>query len=61
MAKSRANCQQAIEQLTAWLKTSGLRLSAQKTRICHIEEGIDFLEVNINVGSTQGRNVAKYC
>ena len=55
MAKSRNNCQQAIEQLPAWLKTRGLRLSAQKTRICHIEQGIDFLGVNIKRRKRAGK------
>ena len=49
MARSKACCQQAIPLLNQWLAKRGLRLSSEKTRIRHIEEGIDFLGVNIKM------------
>ena len=55
MAKSRNSCQQAIEQLTPWLRVRGLRLSAEKTSISHIEEGLDFLGVNIRRWKRAGK------
>jgi RNA-directed DNA polymerase len=46
-AKSAAACQEAKERLETWLKPRGLELSQEKTRICHIQEGFDFLGFNL--------------
>lgn len=52
MGKSKASCEQAKELLNHWLGTRGLRLSAAKTSIRHIKEGIDFLGVTVKMYRT---------
>jgi len=47
LAKSEESCQEARTRVEEWLAPRGLRLSAEKTRIRHIEEGIEFLGVEI--------------
>ena len=34
-------------EIATWLKTKNLNLTRDKTRIVHIDEGFDFLDVNI--------------
>jgi len=59
MARSKTACQKAIKMLKPWLNTRGLRLSREKTCIRHIEEGIDFLGVNIRHYKKQGKKREK--
>jgi hypothetical protein len=40
---TKAHAERLREQAAAVLAPMGLRLSAEKTRICHIDEGFDFL------------------
>lgn len=43
LAGQRADAEALWDEVSAVLKPMGLRLSAEKTRICHIDEGFDFL------------------
>ena len=43
VAGTRDDTQAVREQVAAVLATIGLRLSAEKTTICHIDEGFEFL------------------
>ncbi|HEY5986213.1 MAG TPA: group II intron maturase-specific domain-containing protein, partial [Streptosporangiaceae bacterium] len=43
VAGTRQHTEALKEQVAAVLATVGLRLSAEKTTICHIDEGFDFL------------------
>ncbi|MBO0794284.1 MAG: hypothetical protein J2P36_25505 [Ktedonobacteraceae bacterium] len=45
--ETKEDAQAVIETLTEWLATRGLTLSAEKTRIVHLEEGFDFLGFTI--------------
>jgi RNA-directed DNA polymerase len=44
---TRAHAEQLRDQAAAVLAPMGLRLSEEKTRICHIEDGFDFLGFRI--------------
>jgi RNA-directed DNA polymerase len=44
---SREQAQQVKAQLTAWLAPRGLSLNEDKTRIVHLDDGVDFLGFNI--------------
>jgi RNA-directed DNA polymerase len=44
---TKAHAEALRDQATAVLAPMGLRLSAAKTRICHIDEGFDFLGFRI--------------
>lgn len=44
---SKEAAEEAKEHLANWLKERGLSLSEGKTRICHLQEGFDFLGFNI--------------
>ncbi len=55
MAETKEECQQAMEKINNWLSERGLRLSKEKTQIKHIEEGIDFLGVNIRRRKRKGK------
>lgn len=55
MARSKQHCLEGKDQLNTWLKERGLRLSAEKTSIRHIEEGLDFLGVNIRRHRRRGK------
>ena len=59
MAKSKASCQQALERISDALIKRGLRLSEEKTQIRHVEEGIDFLGVNIRRWIRKGKKCGK--
>ncbi len=47
------------DEVTAVLEPMGLRLSAEKTRVCHIDEGFDFLGWRIQRQNWQGRTGKK--
>jgi RNA-directed DNA polymerase len=55
LAETKEECQEAEERLSKWLAERGLRLSKEKTQIKHIEEGIDFLSVNIRRRKSKGK------
>lgn len=44
---SRADAEEVVEILSAWLAERGLALSTEKTRIVHLSAGFDFLGFNI--------------
>ena len=54
-AKSKEDCLKAKEQLKTFLQERGLKLSEEKTRVCHIEEGFDFLGFNIRHYPTRSK------
>jgi RNA-directed DNA polymerase len=45
--ESREDAEEVIQILNNWLKDRGLELSSEKTKICHLSEGFDFLGFNI--------------
>ena len=45
--ESKEDAEKSVRLLTEWLKERGLELSPDKTRICHLTEGFDFLGFNI--------------
>jgi RNA-directed DNA polymerase len=47
VAGARAHAEVLADRAAALLAPMGLRLSAEKTRICHIDEGFDFLGFRI--------------
>jgi RNA-directed DNA polymerase len=47
VAGSKAHAEALGEQVAAVLAPMGLHLAAAKTRICHIDEGFDFLGFRI--------------
>lgn len=52
---TRADAETLWEEVPAVLAPMGLRLSAEKTRVCHIDEGFDFLGWRIQRQSWRGR------
>jgi hypothetical protein len=58
VAGSRAHAEALTQEAAAVLAPMGLRLSAAKTRTCHIDEGFDFLVATrgrmVRVGSLDG-------
>ena len=52
---TRADAETLWEEVPAVLAPMGLRLSAEKTRVCHIDEGFDFLGWRIQRQSWHGR------
>lgn len=52
---TRTDAETLWQEVAAVLSTMGLRLSAKKTRVCHIDEGFDFLGWRIQRRSWQGR------
>ena len=54
VAGTRAHAEALADQAAALLAPMGLRLSAEKTRICHIDEGLDFLGFRIQRQKKRG-------
>ena len=52
---TRAQAEALYDEVTAVLAPLGLRLSAEKTRVCHIDEGFDFLGWHIQRRAMRGR------
>ena len=52
---TRADADTLWEEVAAVLATMGLRLSPEKTRVCHIDEGFDFLGWRIQRQAWRGR------
>ncbi|MDE2733819.1 MAG: group II intron reverse transcriptase/maturase [Gemmatimonadota bacterium] len=48
-AETREDAQAARDEISEWLGKQGLELSQEKTRICHLREGFDFLGFNIRI------------
>lgn len=47
LCESKEDAQLAFKEANAFLSERGLHLSEEKTRICHIDEGFDYLGFNI--------------
>ncbi len=56
---TRADAEALWDETSAVLAPIGLRLSAEKTRVCHIDEGFDFLGFRIQRRSWRGRAGAR--
>jgi RNA-directed DNA polymerase len=55
IAGTRADADALWDEVSAVLAPIGLRLSVEKTRVCHIDEGFDFLGFRIQRRSWRGR------
>ena len=55
VAGSRDDAEALWDEVAAVLAPAGLRLSEEKTRVCHIDEGFDFLGWRIQRRSWRGR------
>ena len=53
---TRADAETLWDEVAAVLTTIGLRLSAEKTGVCHVDEGFDFLGWRIQRQSWHGRS-----
>lgn len=47
LCESEQDARQSQQDLTSWLKTRGLELSPEKTRVVHLDDGFDFLGFNV--------------
>ncbi len=56
---SRNDAEALWDEVTAVLAPMGLRLSEEKTRVCHIDEGFDFLGWHIQRRNRRGQNGKK--
>ncbi|HEY5245816.1 MAG TPA: group II intron reverse transcriptase/maturase, partial [Acidimicrobiales bacterium] len=56
---TRADAEALYDEVAAVLAPMGLRLSEEKTRVCHVEEGFDFLGWHIQRRSMRGRGGKK--
>ena len=56
---ARKDAEALWDEVSAALAPIGLRLSAEKTRVCHIDEGFDFLGYRIQRRSWRGRGGKK--
>jgi len=56
---AREDAEALWDEVSAVLVPIGLRLSAEKTRVCHIDEGFDFLGYRIQRRSWRGRGGKK--
>lgn len=54
-AKSKEACIRAKEIVSNWLSMRGLKLSEEKTKTCHIEQGFNFLGFNIRQYKTKSK------
>lgn len=55
LCSSKLEAQQTKKQISGWLKSKGLRFAPHKTKISHIDKGLDFLGVNIHHCSTKAK------
>lgn len=58
VCRSKEQAQGAIDRLTPWLGQRGLRLSQEKTQVVHIQEGFNFLGLNVRQYKAAGRKKA---
>jgi RNA-directed DNA polymerase len=56
IAGARRDAEALWDEVGSVLAPMGLRLSAEKTRVCHIDEGFDFLGWRIQRRAQRGRN-----
>jgi RNA-directed DNA polymerase len=56
IAGTRQDAEALCDEVGSVLAPMGLRLSAEKTRVCHIDEGFDFLGWRIQRRAQRGRN-----
>ena len=56
LAGQRADAEALWDEISTVLAPMGLRLSAEKTRVCHIDEGFDFLGWRIQRRAWRNRN-----
>jgi RNA-directed DNA polymerase len=56
IAGARQDAEALWDEVGSVLAPMGLRLSAEKTRVCHIDEGFDFLGWRIQRRAQRGRN-----
>lgn len=47
LCEAQEDAEKAQDEINTWLKTRGLQLSSEKTKISHLTEGFDFLGFNI--------------
>ena len=47
LCETREDAEKARDEIDSWLRTRGLELSQEKTKIVHLTEGFDFLGFNI--------------
>ena len=47
MCDSREQAEQVKARLTPWLASRGLAFNEDKTRVVHLDEGLDFLGFNV--------------
>src|ERR1700730_6500756 len=55
VAGTRTDAQALWQEISTVLAAVGLRLSVEKSRVCHIDEGFDFLGFRIQRRSWKGR------
>jgi RNA-directed DNA polymerase len=55
LCKTKADAEQVITTLKAWLAERGLKLSDEKTHVVHLTEGFDFLGFNVRLRSNVSR------
>lgn len=60
-AKTKNDCERAKELLQTFLEPRGLQLAEDKTRVCHLREGFDFLGFNIRHYSTPWKKRGYVC
>ena len=53
MCKTKKDAEEVYELLTPYLKDRGLELAQDKTKITHIDDGFDFLGMNIRCYHTK--------
>jgi RNA-directed DNA polymerase len=56
---ARTDAEALWDEVSEVLAPIGLRLSAEKTRVCHIDEGFDFLGWHIQRRTWRGRGGKK--
>lgn len=59
LCESEQDARQSQQDLTSWLKTRGLELSPEKTRVVHLDDGFDFLGFNVRRYAVQTKDTTK--
>ena len=49
LTRTREDAERAKSEIAHWLQERGLSLSAEKTQICHLTEGFDFLGFKVRL------------
>lgn len=58
-AENRKDARAAKREIANWLQGRGLELSKEKTRICHVRDGFNFLGFNIRMYQVRGTKLDK--